>query len=265
MVDLEVPPIGVGPDQSEGLRSASADDDGYAIERYRLLLGLVELEVLAVVVDRLAPPQRRDRRRGSRPAGRPGPAAASSPTPKLTSSPGTEPKPRPSSNRPPEALSRVTAWRASTAGCRRASHNTRCPTTSRSVCAATQVAVVIASCIGCASAIGGARWSMNAMPVKPAASAARARSTIASMGRRIWGRNRKNSLTSPLGGGDRSRRAGGGRPRGQVAVPLPGHDQFERGAEQRLDRAVRPVLGQPFADRPGDRHRVVIEIADRDP
>ena len=56
--------------------------------------------------------------------------------------------------------------------------------------AATQDAVIIASCIECCSAIGGARWSMNAIPVNPAASAARARSTIASIVSRICGRNR---------------------------------------------------------------------------
>ncbi len=46
--------------------------------------------------------------------------------PKDTSSPGTEPDPIPSSKRPPEKWSRVTAWRASTAGWRIASQSTRC-------------------------------------------------------------------------------------------------------------------------------------------
>ena len=49
---------------------------------------------------------------------------------------------------------------------------------SRSVRAASHVAVVIASNIGWSSASGGARWSISAMPSKPAASAACARSTM---------------------------------------------------------------------------------------
>ncbi|PQM45770.1 hypothetical protein C1Y40_04071 [Mycobacterium talmoniae] len=58
---------------------------------------------------------------------------------------GQEPAPRPSSKRPPEAADKVTACLASTAGCRKASHNTRCPIVSRSVLAATQLAIPIAS------------------------------------------------------------------------------------------------------------------------
>ncbi len=56
------------------------------------------------------------------------------------------------------------------------------------MCAASQAFAVIGSNIGVLSAPGGARWSMPAIPEKPAASAARARSTIWSIVMRIWGR-----------------------------------------------------------------------------
>ena len=69
---------------------------------------------------------------------------------------------------------------------------------SRSVRAASHVAVVIASNIGWSSASGGARWSINAMPSKPAASAACARSTMASMVIRICGRKRWTSTFGVL-------------------------------------------------------------------
>ena len=58
------------------------------------------------------------------------------------------------------------------------------------VWASTQPAMLIASHMSWSRAIGGARWSMNEMPSKPAASAASARSTIASWVIRICGRNR---------------------------------------------------------------------------
>ena len=94
----------------------------------------------------------------------------------------------PSSKRPPEAWSSVTASRASTAGWRNESHSTSEPTRRCRVWAASQAFVIIASNIGELAASGGARWSMPATPAKPAASAARARSTSWSMVRRIWGR-----------------------------------------------------------------------------
>ncbi len=58
---------------------------------------------------------------------------------------GTEPQPMPSSKRPPEAWSSDTAWRASTAGWRKASQSTRWPMVSRVVWAASQAAVTMAS------------------------------------------------------------------------------------------------------------------------
>ena len=54
--------------------------------------------------------------------------------------------------------------------------------------AANQVLVAMASNMGEDSASGGARWSMPAMPEKPAAWATRARSTRSAMLIRIWGR-----------------------------------------------------------------------------
>src|SRR5258708_1321750 len=90
---------------------------------------------------------------------------------------GTEPRPRPRAWRPPEAWLTDPASRASTAGSRNEAHSTSEPTLSRSVCAASQVLVTIASYIGWSSAMGGARWSMPVIPTKPAASAAWARAT----------------------------------------------------------------------------------------
>ncbi len=100
----------------------------------------------------------------------------------------------PSSNRPCDAWSSETAWRASTAGWRKASQSTSDPTRSRAVWAASHAVVTIASYIGWSSAIGGARWSMPVMPTKPAASAARARATSCSKDSRICGRKRLNSI-----------------------------------------------------------------------
>ena len=96
---------------------------------------------------------------------------SSDPMPKARISSTTEPQPMPSSKRPPEAWSRVTASRASTAGCRNESQRTSEPTRSCSVWPASHALVIIASNIGELSAPGGARWSMQAMPPKPAASA----------------------------------------------------------------------------------------------
>src|SRR3954468_23508279 len=90
-----------------------------------------------------------------------------------------------------------TASRASTAGCRNASHNTNDPTRSRSVCAASHVVVTIASNIGWASAIGGTQWSMPVTPTKPPVSAVCARLTSWSNERRICGRKRLNSIALP--------------------------------------------------------------------
>ena len=90
-----------------------------------------------------------------------------------------------------------TAWRASTAGWRSASHSTSDPTRIRSVCAASHVVVTIASNIGLSSASGGARWSIPVTPTNPAASAARARATRSSNDSRICGRNRLNSMVMP--------------------------------------------------------------------
>src|SRR5262245_47410694 len=53
--------------------------------------------------------------------------------------------------------------------------------------------VDMASYIVCCGASGGSRWSMPDMPVKPAASAARARPTRSSSDMRICGRKRWNS------------------------------------------------------------------------
>jgi hypothetical protein len=66
----------------------------------------------------------------------------------------------------------------------------------RVVWAASQEAVTMASHIGWSSAIGGARWSISAMPSNPAASAACALATIASIDRRIWGRKRWASIVT---------------------------------------------------------------------
>ena len=86
-----------------------------------------------------------------------------------------------------------TASRARTAGWRNESQSTSDPTRSRSVRPASQALVIMASNIGELSAAGGAMWSMEAMPPKPAASAARARSTNWSMVIRIWGRKTQKS------------------------------------------------------------------------
>ena len=110
------------------------------------------------------------------------------PRPNVAISAATEPQPMPSSKRPFEAWSRETASRASMAGWRKESHSTSEPTLRLLVRPATQVLATIGSNMAWLSASGGARWSMPAMPWKPAASAAWARSTIWSMVRRIWGR-----------------------------------------------------------------------------
>src|SRR5690606_13329686 len=115
-------------------------------------------------------------------------------TPKRSNSSGTEPQPMPSSKRPPDAWSSVTAWRASIAGWRNVSHSTRWLSFSVSVDASSQPAVCIASYMSCCSASGGAKWSISAMPVKPAASAARARPTRSGIDMRICGRKRWNSV-----------------------------------------------------------------------
>jgi hypothetical protein len=77
---------------------------------------------------------------------------------------------------------------ASVAGWRKASQSTREPIFSRSVWAATQALVIIASYIGWASAFGGVMWSMPAMPAKPAASAPLAAAIRRSKESRICGR-----------------------------------------------------------------------------
>ncbi len=141
-------------------------------------------------------------------------AGVGEPNPNVANSPGVEPDPMPSSNLPPDRWSSVTAWRASTAGCRKESHSTRWPSRSRSVAAASQVTVVRASYIGWSAAAGGYRWSITASPVKPAASAARARSTRASGDSRIWGRKRWNSTVLSAG-------AGCGRPWPGRSPPVP--------------------------------------------
>ena len=86
-----------------------------------------------------------------------------------------------------------TASRARTAGCRNESQRTSDPTRRCSVLLASHVLVIIASNMGWFSARGGVRWSMPATPANPAASAARARSTIWSIVSRICGRKTQNS------------------------------------------------------------------------
>src|SRR5437016_5889735 len=100
----------------------------------------------------------------------------------------------PSSNRPAEAWSIATAWRASTAGARIASHSTRWPIFNVEVRAASHMAEAMASYIGLSSASGGARWSMRAMPgIPPLRRAARGRPALPSSSASAEGTERTRS------------------------------------------------------------------------
>ncbi len=57
MRDVDVPPVGVGGDQLHGLAPGAADDERDPVQGHGLLLGAVEVEVLALVVDDLAAPE----------------------------------------------------------------------------------------------------------------------------------------------------------------------------------------------------------------
>lgn len=130
----------------------------------------------------------------------------------------------PSSNRPPDAWLRVTACFANTAGSRNMSQSTKCPTLSREVWAAIQVAVAIASNIGTCSAAGGAKWSIIAIPENPARSAPTARSTISAIDIRICG----SWAVRDEGAGRRGRGSGGSG--GQAAQAGQGDAVVDRGA-----------------------------------
>ena len=121
---------------------------------------------------------------------------------------GQEPEPRPSSNLPSEASDSVTACLASTAGWRNASQSTKWPIRSRSVLAATQVATLIASQMFSSGNPGASRWSMNATPVNPLASAWRDRSTMSATDTLTCSRNRYHSAIANLHTDHPARRRG---------------------------------------------------------